>query len=110
MVDSVHGSWTAGGSVHHGPPGSADWRPLERGGMLTGAWPPIAPELRSSSARVEHGEGRTVKLTQRSPGLERQCDGWATTANRQQQRGLEVVMLKLREEGRRVGMGAARTG
>jgi hypothetical protein len=29
MVNSVHGSWTAGGSVHHGPPGGTDWRPPE---------------------------------------------------------------------------------
>jgi hypothetical protein len=26
MVVSVHGSRTAGDSVHHGPPGGADWR------------------------------------------------------------------------------------
>jgi hypothetical protein len=62
MVDSIHDSWTAGGSVHHGPPSGTEWRPPERGGTLTEAWPPTAPELRSSSTRVGCGEGRTVKL------------------------------------------------
>jgi hypothetical protein len=33
MVDSVHSSWTAGGSVHHGPHGGADWRPPEYGSL-----------------------------------------------------------------------------
>jgi hypothetical protein len=33
------GSWTAGGSVHYGPPDGVDWRPPEGGGMLVGAWP-----------------------------------------------------------------------
>jgi hypothetical protein len=82
MVDSVHGSWTAGGSIHHGPLGGADWRPLERGGMLTGAWSPTAFELRSSPTRVGCGEGRTVKPVWRSPELVRRCDGRAATANR----------------------------
>jgi hypothetical protein len=82
MVDSVHGSWTAGGSVHHGPLGGADWRPPERGGMLAGAWSLTAPELGSSPARVRCGEGRTVKPARRSPGLIRRRDGRAATANR----------------------------
>jgi hypothetical protein len=109
MVDSAHGSWTAGGSVHHGPPGDVDWRPPKRGGMLVGAWSPTTPKLRSSPARVGHEEGSTVKPAWRSPGLDRRRDGRATTANRRWQRSLEVVMLELREEGRRMGMGAART-
>jgi hypothetical protein len=81
MVDSVHDSWTAGDSVHHGPPGGADWKPPERGSTLTGAWPPVAPRLRSSPARVGRGEGRTPKLTRCSPGLERWHDGRVTMAN-----------------------------
>jgi hypothetical protein len=82
MVDSVHGSWTTGGSVNHGPLGGADWRPLERGGMLAGARSRTTPELGSSPARVGCGEGRTVKPARRSPGLVRWCGGWAATANR----------------------------
>jgi hypothetical protein len=62
MVDSVHGSWTTGGSVHHGRPGGADCKPLERGTMLIGAWPRTASELGSSSVRVGSEEGRTTKL------------------------------------------------
>jgi hypothetical protein len=50
-----------------------------------------------------------VKPVQRSPGLEMWYDGRATTANRRWQRGSEVVMLELKEEGWRVGTGAART-
>jgi hypothetical protein len=60
--------------------------------------------------RVGSEEGRTVKPTRHSPGLDRRRDGWATTANRWLQRSSEVVMLELREDGRRMGMGAARTG
>jgi hypothetical protein len=78
MVDSVHGSWTARGSVHHGPLSDVDWGPPEQGGMLIGAWSLIAPELGS----VRCGEGRTVKPTRRSPGLVRRRDGRAATANR----------------------------
>jgi hypothetical protein len=89
MVDSVHGSWTAGGSVHHGPPGGADWRPLERGGMLAGAWSLTSPELGSSPARVGHEEGRMVKPARRSPGLDMRRDGRATMANRRRQRSSE---------------------
>jgi hypothetical protein len=81
MVDSVHGSWTVGGSVQHGPLGDTDWRPPERGGMLAGAWSPIAPELESSPARVGCGEGRTVKPARRSPGLVRRRDGRVAMAN-----------------------------
>jgi hypothetical protein len=44
-------------------------------------------------------EGTDYTLVWCSPGLERR---W--------QRGFEVVLLELREEGRRVGMGAAKTG
>jgi hypothetical protein len=82
MVDSVHYSWTAGGSVHHGPLGGADLRPPERGGTLVRAWSPTAPELGSSSVRVGCGVGRTVKPVRRSPRLVRRCDGRAATANR----------------------------
>jgi hypothetical protein len=82
MVDSVHGSWTAEGSVHHGPLGGANWRPLERGGTLTEAWSPTASELGSSPARVGCGEGRTVKPARCSPGLVRRCDSRAATTNR----------------------------
>jgi hypothetical protein len=110
MVDSVHGSWTVGGSVYHGPPGGADWRPPERGGTLAGAWSPIAPELGSSPVRVGREEGRTVKPARRSPGLDRRRDDRATTANWWRQRSLEVVMLELREEGWRMGTGGVRTG
>jgi hypothetical protein len=60
MVDPAHGSWTAGGSVHHGPLGGADRRPPERGGTLAGVWSRTALELESSPARVGCGEGRTV--------------------------------------------------
>jgi hypothetical protein len=75
------------------------WRPPERGGTLAGA-----------RVRVGREEGRTVKPAQRSPGLDRRHVGRATTANRRWQRRSEVVMLELGEEGRRMGMGAARTG
>jgi hypothetical protein len=78
--------------------------------MLPGAWPPATPELGSLSMRVGRKEGRTAKLAWRSPGLERRHDGWAMTANQRWQRGSDVVLLELGEEGRRVGMGAARTG
>jgi hypothetical protein len=61
MVDSVHGSWTAGGSVHRGPLGGVNWRLPERGGMLVGAWSLTALELGSSPVRVGCGEGKTVK-------------------------------------------------
>jgi hypothetical protein len=80
MVDSVHGSWTTGGSVHHGPLGGADRRPPERGGMLAGVESWTAPELGSSPVRVGCGEGRTVKPARRSPGLARQRGGRAATA------------------------------
>jgi hypothetical protein len=52
MVDSVHGSWTTGGSVHHGPLGGADRRPPERGGMLAGVRSRTAPELGSSEVAM----------------------------------------------------------
>jgi hypothetical protein len=81
MIDSVHGSWTAGGSFHNGPLSGTDWKPLERGGTLTGAWSPTAPELGSSPTRVGCGEGRTVKSARRSPGLVRRRDGRAVMAN-----------------------------
>jgi hypothetical protein len=82
MVDSVHGSWTAGGSVHHGPLSGMNYRPPEQGGTLARAWSPTAPELESSPARVRCGEGTTVKPARRSPGLVRRRDGRAATANR----------------------------
>jgi hypothetical protein len=78
--------------------------------MLTGGWPPAAPELGSLSARVECRDGRMAKLARCSPGLERRRDGRAMMANRRWQRGSEVVLPEFREEGRRVGMGAVRTG
>jgi hypothetical protein len=77
-----------------------------------GHWSEVArsPEgglrpLLSSPVMVRCREGRTAKPARRSPGLERRRDGWATTANQRRQRGSEVVMLELGEEGRRVGMG-----
>jgi hypothetical protein len=85
MVDLVHSSWTTRGLVPLGPPDGVDWRPPLRGGMLTGAWPPAALELRSSSVRVGRGEGRTVKPVRCSPGLERRRDGQAMMANRRWQ-------------------------
>jgi hypothetical protein len=66
--------------------------------------------LPSLSVRVRPREGRAVKLVRRSHELERRRDGQAMMANRRWQRGSEVVLLELREEGRRVEMGAARTG
>jgi hypothetical protein len=78
--------------------------------MLTGAWPLAAPELGSLSVRVRCKEGRTVKSTRRSPRPEKQSDGRAMMRNRRRQRGSEVVLLELKEGGRRVGMGAVRTG
>jgi hypothetical protein len=110
MVDSVHGSWTAGGSVHHGPLGGVDRRPPERGGMLAGVRSRTAPELGSSPGRVGCGEGRTVKPTRRSPGLVRWRGGRAATASRRRERSLDLAMFDLREEGRRRGMSAARVG
>jgi hypothetical protein len=110
MVDSVHGSWTAGGSVHHGPLGGADRRPPERGDMLIGVRSRTAPELGSSPARVGCGEGRTVKPALRSPGLVRRRGRRAATASRQWERSSEVAMFDLGEEGRRRGMCAARVG
>jgi hypothetical protein len=87
-VDSVHEPWTVtGGLVHHGPPSGMDWRTSERGGVLIGGWPPVAPGLGSSPARVEHGEGRTAKAARRSPGLETRRDGQVTLANWLQWRG-----------------------
>jgi hypothetical protein len=110
MVDSVHGSWTTRGSVHHGPLGGADWRPPERGGRLAGVRSRTAPELGSSPARVGCGEGRTVKPARRSPRLVRWRGGRAATANWWRDRSSEVVMFDLGEEGRRRGMSAARVG
>jgi hypothetical protein len=78
--------------------------------MLAGALPPTAPELGSLSARVGWREGRTVKPAWRSHRLERRHDGQVMTANQRWKRGSEVVLVELREDGRRVGMGAARTG
>jgi hypothetical protein len=100
MVDSVHGSWTAGGSVHHGPLGGADRRPPERGGTLAGVQSRTAPELDSSSVRVGCGEGRTVKPARRSPGLARRRGGRAATASRRRERSSEVAVLDLGGEGR----------
>jgi hypothetical protein len=71
MVDSLHSSWTAGGSVHHGPLDGAYRRPPERGGLLAGVRSRTATELRSSPARVGSREGRTVKPARCSPGLAR---------------------------------------
>jgi hypothetical protein len=99
MVDPVHGSRTAGGSVHHGALGGADRRPPERGGTLTGVRSLIALELESSPARVGCGEGRTVKPTRCSPGLARRCGGRAATASQRRERSLEVAVLDLGEEG-----------
>jgi hypothetical protein len=110
MVDSVHGSWTTGGSVHHGPLGGADRRPPERGGMLAGVRSRTAPELGSSPARVGCGEGRTVKPARRSPGLARRRGGRAAMASQRRERSSEVAMFDLGEEGSRRGMSAARVG
>jgi hypothetical protein len=76
--------------------------------MLAGAWSLTASELKCSPARVGREERRTVKPTWRSHGVDRRRDGRATMENRRRQRSSEVVMLELREEGRRMGMGAAR--
>jgi hypothetical protein len=110
MVDSVHGSWTAGVSLHRGPLGGADKRPPERGGMLAGVRSRTAPELGSSPVRIGCGEGRTVKPARCSPGLARRRGGWAAMASRRRERSSEVVMFDLGEEGRRMGMSAARVG
>jgi hypothetical protein len=110
MVDPVHGSWTAGGSFHHGPLSGADRRPPERGGMLAGVRSRTAPELGSLSAMVRGGEGRTAKPARRSPGLARRRGGRAATASRRRERSSEVAVLDLREEGTRRGMSAARIG
>jgi hypothetical protein len=108
MVDSVHGSWTTGGSVHHGPLDSADRRPPERGGMLAEVRARTAPELGSSPASVGCGEGRTVKPARRSLGLARRCGGRAMTASQRRERNSKVVMFDLGQEGRRRGMSAVR--
>jgi hypothetical protein len=110
MVDSVHGSWTAGCSVHHGPLGGADRRPPERGGMLAGVRSRTAPELESSPVRVGCGEGRMVKPVRRSPGLARRRGGRAATASQRWERSSEVATFDLGEEGRRRGMSAVRVG
>jgi hypothetical protein len=110
MVDSVHSSWTTGGSVHHGPLSGTDRRPPERGGMLAEVRSRTAPELGSSPVRVRCGEGRTVKPARRSPRLVRRCGGWAATASRRRERRSEVAMFDLGEEGRRRGLSAARVG
>jgi hypothetical protein len=99
MVDSVHGSWTAGGSVHHGPLGGANRRPPERGGMLAEDWSRTAPELGSSPASVGCGEGRTVKPVWRTLGLVRRRGGQAATASQRWERSSEVAMFDLGEEG-----------
>jgi hypothetical protein len=81
MVDSVHGSWTAGGLAHYEPLGGADWRPPKRGGTLAGAWSPTAPELGSLPARVGCGEGRMGRPAWRLVRLVRWRDGRAVMAN-----------------------------
>jgi hypothetical protein len=78
--------------------------------MLIRAWTPAAPRLGSVMARVGCGEGKSAKPARCSPRLERWHDGRATMANPRRQRGSEVVMLELGEEGRRAGTGVARTG
>jgi hypothetical protein len=103
MVNPVHDSWTARGSVHHGPLGSADRRPPERGGMLAGVRSRTAPELESSPARVGCGEGRTVKPARRSPGLARRRGGRAATASRWRETSSEVAVLDLGEDGNECG-------
>jgi hypothetical protein len=103
MVDPVHGSWTAGGSVYHGPLSGADQRPPERGSTLAGGRSRTTPELDSSPARVGCGEGRTVKPARRSPGLARRRGGRAATASQRRERSSEVAVLDLRGEGRRGG-------
>jgi hypothetical protein len=110
MVDPVHGLWTAGGSVHHGPLGGVDQRPPKRGGMLAGVRSRTASELESSPARVGCGEGRTVKPVRCSPGLARRRGGRAAMASRRRDRSSEVAVLDLGEEGRRRGMSAVRIG
>jgi hypothetical protein len=53
-----------------GPPwtgGNVDIGTLGRGGALIGAWPLATPELESSLAGVEDGEGRTTTPFRGSP-------------------------------------------
>jgi hypothetical protein len=103
MVDPVHGSWTVGGLLHHGPLGGMDRRPPERGGTLAGVRSWTAPDLESSPVRVGCGEGRTVKPVRRPPGLARRCGGRAATACQRRERSSEVAVLDLREEGKECG-------
>jgi hypothetical protein len=48
------------GSVHCGPHGGTDERPLGRGGVHARAWPPAALSLGSTSVGVRHREGRVA--------------------------------------------------
>jgi hypothetical protein len=104
-VDRVHVSVDRPGAL--GPPwtdaGADNWH----GGVLTGAWPPVAPVHQSSLAGAQHGEGGTGSSIRASPGLERRRGGRAMTRKarwcRRSVRGRLELLERENESGERCG-------
>jgi hypothetical protein len=84
---------------------TVDWRwcgpkAPERGGALTGVWPPATPVHESSPAGAQQREGSTGNSARASPGHERWCGDRATVGKRWRRESLATAALVLREMGK----------
>jgi hypothetical protein len=65
------GAWSTVDQWRRGP------KVPERGGMLTGVWPPATPVHESSPAGAQRREGSTGSSARASLELRRRCGDWA---------------------------------
>jgi hypothetical protein len=73
---------------------------LERGGALTGAWPPTTSVHGSSPAGAQQREGSTGNSARASPGLGRRCGDRAMAGKRRMRESSATTALMLRERGK----------
>jgi hypothetical protein len=72
----------------------------ERGGALTGVWPPAIPVHESSPAGAQQREGSTRSTTWASPDLGRRCGDWATVGEMMEEEELDDSGARAMGEGK----------
>jgi hypothetical protein len=97
----------------HGPPwtgSGAERRALGHSGALIRSGPPATSGHGSSLAGSEKEEGSTGVPSWASPTLGRRCGSRAMVMKWQWRRSSALVVIKLRERGKRGGGGAVGSG
>jgi hypothetical protein len=80
------------------------------GGVLTGAWPPVAPVRRSSLAGKQKGERSTGSSARASTELGRHCSDWATAVQNREVAALGERAAHAWIGGNGAGRGAVKLG